>query len=245
MRKLVALLAVAVVAVAIMATPAAAQQAQTQVEVTKTVITPKKTGTKRNPKGVKLSGSVRWTSEAGVEPPIITGATVFLPKQGAYNGGKYAKCSKATLESRKGLGGCPKKSIMGTAKGVAFADTVPANPRVVFVNGGAKFLYFYTTLYNPAFVQAPVVAKITRIKNPQYGYKVRITVPEVLQVVAGVPVALRSFDYQIGGKPYAKDYIVTTGCPKSKKAPFQLETFYEYVDGTTSSSKTKTNIACR
>lgn len=240
MRKLVALLAVVMTVGAIAVAPAAAQT-PTQVEANAQV-TPNKAGTKKNPQGVKLSGTVKWTSEAGVEPPIITAATVYLGKGGTYNGGRYAKCSKRELQ--KTDPNCPKKSVMGKGTGAAFADTVITRPKVVFYNGGSRWMYLYTTLFNPAFVQEPVPAKITKVSG-KWSYKVRITVPENLQIVAGVPIALRDFSYSLGAKKYAKDYITTTSCPKGNKWSFQLETEYLYSTGATSKSQTQDSVPCR
>jgi hypothetical protein len=241
MRKLVALLAVVMTVGAIAAAPSVAQQTQTQVEAN-AQISPNKAGTKSNPQGVKLSGTVKWTSEAGIEPPIVTAATVYIGKGGTYNGGKYPKCSKATLQSNPSK--CPAKSKMGTGTGEAYADNVITRPRVVFYNGGAKWMYHYTTLFNPAFVQEPVPARITKVSG-KWNYKVRITVPENLQIVAGVPIALRNFKYAVGGKKYAKEYIATTSCPKGNKYDFQLETEYLYSDGSRSKSATQDTVPCR
>jgi hypothetical protein len=70
-------------------------------------------------------------------------------------------------------------------------------------------------------------------------------VPEVLQVVAGVPIALRSIKWRAGGKSWAKDWIATTSCPKGNKWGFELETFYLYEDGSRSSSKFADTVPCR
>jgi hypothetical protein len=241
MRKLVALLAVVMTVGAIAAVPSFAQNVKTIVEAN-AQISPNKAGTKKNPQGVKLSGTVRWTSEAGVEPPIITAATAYIGKGGSYNGGKYPKCSKRTLQTKPKS--CPRKSIMGSGTGEALADRVITRPKVVFYNGGARWMYLYTTLFNPAFVQEPVPAKISKVGG-KWNYKVRITVPENLQIVAGVPIALRNFKYSVGGKKYAKDYITTTSCPKGNKYDFQLETEYLYPDGSESKSATQDTVPCR
>lgn len=241
MRKLVALLAVVVAVGAIAVAPSFAQQPQTKVEAN-AKISPNKAGTKKDPQGVKLSGTVKWTSEAGVEPPIITAATAYIGKGGTYNGGKYPKCSKKTLQTKPK--NCPAKSIMGSGSGSAFADTVITRPKIVFYNGGANWMYLYTTLFNPAFVQEPVPAKISKVSG-KWNYKVRIVVPENLQIVAGVPIALRDFKYTLGGKKYAKEYIATTSCPKGNKYDFQLETEYLYSDGSTSKSATADTVPCQ
>jgi hypothetical protein len=246
MRKLVGVLAVVTAVGAIGVAPAAAQQPETTF-TSKAQIFPKKAGTKANPQGIMIKGSLRFrTITPGFEPPIITGGDIFLPKYGKYNGGRYARCSAATLrrDGGAGLKYCPKKSIMGQGSGSALADTVDAKPKVVFVNGGASKILAYTTLYNPAFVQEPVTLNVKKIKHPKWGYKVSFKVPSILQVVAGVPIALQDLNYSIGGKSYAKEYITTTGCPKSKKYPYQGTAHYLYSDGTTSSKTYNSTVPC-
>jgi hypothetical protein len=242
MRKLVAA-ATGVTLVAVLATASVAQAPVTTVTVSPKVM-PNKAGTKKNPQGVKLNGSIKWESEAGVEPPIVTAFDILLTKYGRFNGGKYPKCSQALL-NRRGPSACPKKSIMGSATGEAFADDVITRPKVTFVNGGARDICFYTVLTNPARVQTCVPGKLTKINHPKWGYRLKITVPEVLQVVAGVPIALRSIRWESGGRPWAKDWIVTTGCPKDNKWPYEFTTSYLYEDGSRSASTYKGSVACR
>lgn len=242
MRKLVVPVAGLMLA-AILIAPSVAQTPVTSVTVDAKV-TPNKAGTKKKPQGVKLSGSIRWESEAGIEPPIVTAFDILISKGGVFNGGKYPKCSQAVL-NRNGPSACPKKSIMGTATGEALADDVITRPKVTFVNGGARKICFYTVLTNPARVQTCVPGTITKLNHPKWGYRVKITVPEVLQVVAGVPIALRSIRWESGGRPWAKDWIATTSCPKGNKWGFQLETFYLYEDGSRSSSKFADSVKCR
>jgi hypothetical protein len=242
MRKLVVPVA-AVAFGALLIAPSVAQGPVTSVTVDAKV-TPNKAGTKKKPQGVVLSGKVRWTSEAGVEPPIVTAFNILISKGGVYNGGKYPKCAESVV-NRRGPSACPAKSIMGTATGSAFADDVITRPKITFVNGGAKKICFYTVLTNPARVQTCVPGRIQKMSHPKWGYRVRITVPEVLQVVAGVPIALRDLSWKAGGKPWAKDWIATTSCPKGNKWPFEVETFYLYEDGSTGSSKFADSVACR
>lgn len=245
MRKLVALSAAASVAVAVAAAPAAAQdEPPTPKFVSKAKVKPMKAGTKKRPRGVKIVGAIRIGDTPGWERPIVTGGTVFLPKHGRYNGGKYPKCSKRTL-NRRGPKGCPKKSIMGSGSGSADADGVDAKPDVVFVNGGRTTVWAYTTLYNPAFVQEPVKIAVRKIRHRRWGYKVNFNVPRVLQVVAGVPVALESLRYSIGRKPYARNYIVTTGCPRSKRYPYMATARFLFSTGDRRQSKFRGSVRCR
>jgi hypothetical protein len=242
MRKLAAL-PVALVAAAVVAAPAAAQVPETTF-TSKASISPKKAGTKKNPRGVTLTGSLKFnTITQGVEPPIVTGGDVMIAKGGVYNGGKYAKCSRATMDRNQSVDKCPKESIMGAGKGVAFADTVDAKPDVTFVNGGKNMLWAFTTLYNPALVREPVPISIKKTSG-KWAYRASFRVPKVLQVVAGVPITLRSFNYKIGGKKYAKEFIATTSCPRNNKYPYEAKAFYLYNTNATASSTYKGTVAC-
>jgi hypothetical protein len=86
-------------------------------------------------------------------------------------------------------------------------------PRITIVNGGATRVYFYTVLNNPARVQTAVEGKITKLRgNPKYGYRLDFTVPQVLQVVAGVPIQVT----KLTGSAGRKDWLANTGCPKDR-----------------------------
>jgi len=81
----------------------------------------------------------------------------------------------------------PARIDHGSRTGQALADTTPTTPVVTVVNGGASHVYFWTVLNNPARVQSAVPGDITYLgKHGKYAYKLILTVPAVLQVVAGV-----------------------------------------------------------
>ena len=68
----------------------------------------------------------------------------------------------------------------------------------------------------------PVPATITKTSG-KWAYKLHLSVPTSLQVVAGVPIALRDIKITAGGKSYAKDWLATTSC-SGGKYPYQLTT---------------------
>lgn len=180
-------------------------------------VTPNKAGTKKHPQGVKLAVTAKFDISEAYDPPLVDPVTVLFPKGGLYNGAKYPKCSETTL-ARKGVSGCPKGSIMGKGSGKAMADDVPTYPKVTIVNGGARRVYFYTVLTNPARVQAPIVGKITKLSG-QYSYKLQAQIPKSLQIVAGVPIVLYELTLS-GGKG---DWLATTSCPADKRWRYHAE----------------------
>lgn len=233
MRKLLVISATLVAAAVAMAAIAWADSA-TVISGSAKVI-PNKAGTKKHPQGVKLIVHTHWTTPSDQDRPVVQKGIAFFPKGSLYNGAKYPKCSADTL-NRKGLKGCPPHSIMGTGTGTAWADTVKTVPKITIVNGGRSSVCLYTILNNPARVQACVPGVIQK-QTGQWAYKLTLTVPQSLQVVAGVPIAVEDLTFVSGGKSYAKDWLATTGC-KGGKWPFSVQTFYDNGTDSTFTSST-------
>jgi hypothetical protein len=231
MRKvLIPTIGAAVLAVAAV-TPSVAQSPTTMSVDAK--VSPAKAGTKKKPQGVNLKVHVNWDTPGDLEKPVVQTADVLFPQGSLYNGAKYPKCDENTL-ARKGLTACPKGSIMGKGTATAFADTVMTYPKITVVNGGSGWVYLYTVMNNPARVQAPVPGRITKMSG-KWAYKLHLAVPRVLQIVAGVPIALKTFDVTAG----KKDWLATTKCPGGKW-DFNVETFYS----TGGSTQYTDNIPC-
>jgi hypothetical protein len=199
---------------ALLAVPSVAQT-PIEIDVDAKVI-PNKAGTPSNPQPVTIKVHAELVSELGYERPIMTGGRVLFPRAGTWNGAKHPKCDLNAL-GRGGPGACPKGSIFGKGVATAWADDVITRPRITLVNGGARRVYFYTVLTNPARVRAPVVGKITQLNRGRWKYRLDYHVPEVLQVVAGVPITVTKLDITAG----KGDYLVTTSCPKSRRWPYK------------------------
>jgi hypothetical protein len=250
MRKITFLLPAAAAAAlsASAVVPAIAQSPTPVTTITGSAkVTPNKAGTKKKPQSVKLSfeGSMSTTGEDGLNKPVVNKVEILLPKDGYYAGGKLPKgvkgkvtpkCSEAAMLNGLPQDQCPKGSIVGTGSGTAWADTVKTTVKLTLVNGGANMIYAFTELTNPAVVQLPVPGKIQK-QSGEWGYKVTFTVPEELQVVAGVPISLIS----LKAKTTAKNYLFTTSCPKSKKWPYQVTTF----QNTTEPAVFKSSTPCK
>lgn len=220
------MLGIAVASVTVVAAPSCAQDPPVTTVTAEAQVTPDKPGTEKKPRGVQLEIDVHWDTPGDVEKPVVQRATVMFPKGSKYNGGKVPKCSADTMP-RKGINGCPKGSIMGKGSAVAYADTVMTYPKITVVNGGKDRIYLWTVMTNPARVQAPVPGKLTKVSG-KFAYELELTVPPSLQIVAGVPIALKDFSVSAG----KKDWLATTGCPGGEW-PFEGQTFFD--NGTSSS----------
>lgn len=233
MRKSITAGGVGLLAVAAAATTLAAT-AGPNVTV-KAQITPNKAGTRAHPQGEKLNVKISWQSLGAANQPIVQKFDILFPKGALYNGGKYPSCSYRKLNA-VGPTGCPSASIMGHGTGNAYADTVITHPQITVVNGGAHRVYFYTVLNNPARVQSPVIGQVSPAGG-KYAYKLHVTVPQVLQVVAGVPIELTYLSVKAG----KASWLATTGCGPGGHWPFNVATGYN----TGGSASFTASIPCR
>jgi hypothetical protein len=242
-RKSHGLLTAAVAVGAVAAVPAMAQDLPDTRIVSTAKATPNKAGTPKDPQGTSITASGKLIVEPGFDPPVVTGIEILVGKGLIWNGGKYTKCSKRALD-RRGPKGCPRTSIMGSATATGMADTVPARLKLVFVNGGTDRTYAYATLNNPARVKETLVVTSRKLNSSKWDHREAVRVPETLQVVAGVPVRLTSIKFTIGGKPYAKEYIASTSCPKGGWK-YQVTAHYLYdLLGRTDDEVSTGSIAC-
>ena len=200
----------------------------------KASVSPNKAGTKRHPQPVTLKTKIAWESLGSASQPIVQTFDILFPKGSLYNGGHLPSCSYEHLNA-VGPAGCPKGSIVGSGTGNAYADTTITHPKITVVNGGASRVFFFTVLNNPARVQSPVVGKIKKTSG-KYGYSLHVTVPQVLQVVAGVPIELTLLNVTAG----KGTWLETTGCGPGGHWPFSVSTGYN----TGGSSKFTASIAC-
>ena len=222
---------------ALLVATSAAQDPGSTVMSGEASVTPNKAGTKRKPQPVRITGKVHWETPPGVERPVITGAKVLFPKGALYNGARYPKCSLATLARRPTPSACPEGSIMGRGSGVAFADTVLTRPKITVINGGAKEICLFTLLQYPARIQTCVAGRIRKLSG-KWAYELTLTVPRILQVVAGVPIQLRDFAFSAGSPK--KDWLATTGCGGGRW-PFEITAFYS----TGGSATYRDSLPCR
>jgi hypothetical protein len=212
---------VSIVLVAALAVPSTAQSPIQTTFVIDAQVVPNKAGTPKDPQGVKIKASARFDSPEGVEPPIVTRAEILFPRHGDWNGGRYPKCTERTLD-RDGPERCPKESRIGFMRATAYADTIITRPKIEIFNGGQTLALAYVTLYRPALVQDAIPVRIKLLRSGKWKYRVSFRIPEVLQVVAGVPIAARSVKGWVG----RGEIITSTSCPRSRRWPYQATAWF-------------------
>ena len=244
-RRRVALgTAVAAVA-AVVAAPSAAQAPEAVTTLTvRPTVTPNRAGTPAHPRSVRLDVRVAWSTSGpdGENKPIVQRGVIDFPKGSLYLGGSYphrctaAELGRARLDDHDRLTGKCAKAVTGYGSGSAWADTVKTHPTFQLVNGGAHRVYLYTVLKNPARVTTPVTGVVQR--GGRYGgYRLTLTVPDELQVVAGTPISL------IEGRlrTTAKDWLATTSCPKDGRWPYRGTSYQD----TTAPAVVESFVRCR
>jgi hypothetical protein len=224
MRRLITFAIAPLALAATLAAPSIAQAPPTTLIVEAEVI-PNKAGTPKHPQGVKIKASVTFVHPEGVEPKVVTKGYALFPKGGRYNGDDYPTCSKRLLD-RKGPSACPEGSYMGSITGDAFADTIVTHPKIKVFNGGAKLALAHVTLYRPALVKEAIPVHVKKLRGGKWSYKASLSVPESLQIVAGVPIAVHELHGTIG----RGTWIATTHCPKSRRWEYFGKAYFD--DGT-------------
>lgn len=180
-------------------------------------VTPNEAGTPAHPRGVRIDVRARIGIPEAYDPPLVDSVDVWFPRGGRYNGARHPACSQEVL-ARRGVGGCPAGSVMGSGTGKATADTVFTYPKITVVNGGARKVFFYTVLTNPARVQSPVAGTVTRLSG-KWSYKLHAPIPRELQIVAGIPIVLRELHIVAG----RGDWLATTSCPADHRWRYHVE----------------------
>jgi hypothetical protein len=237
MRKLITLGTIALTASVALVAPSAAQAPETETFViVKAKVIPNKAGTPKKPQGVKIRASVEFVHPDGVEPKIVERAQALFPRYGNYNGDDHVKCTKRLLD-RKGPSGCPKKSQIGYVTGQVYADTVLTRPEIRVFNAGNKLALAHVTLYRPTLVKETIPVRIKELPRGKWKYKVSFSVPESLQIVAGVPIAPKELHGTVG----RGNLIESTGCPKSRRWQYEGTAFF--TDGT--SVTHRDSVPCR
>jgi hypothetical protein len=238
----------AVAAVAVVVVPAMAQDTQdlpaTRI-ISSAKASPNRAGTPKHPQGMKITASARLIVPADVEAPIVTGVDILTGRGLTWTHGKYVTCSKATLD-RRGPSGCPKTSIMGSARADGNADTVATHVDLTFINGGPGKTYIYATLNNPARIRETLTLKTTSLGSGPWAQRETVSIPRSLQIVGGVPLQLTRIKFAVGGKPYAREFIANTSCPRGGWK-YQVTAHYLYrgLGDRTADDVATGSIACR
>jgi hypothetical protein len=189
----------------------------------------------------------------GSEPPLLTGGSLLLPRGLSFHGGDFPICEPRRFRvevSRE----CPEPTVVGAVSppafahraAVALADSVEfSTAHYVFVNGGPRRISAHTTIYNPTLVRDWISFDISRLKAGRWSHRVTFRIPEILRVVAGVPVPWRSVAFEVDGLRRAPGYL-TLGrrCPERGYLAYKASLTFIHNDNTVSEVARRARMRC-
>lgn len=193
-------------------------------------VKPRKAGTPEKPQGMRLGLALKLGSPKGVEPPTLQSAEVGFPPGSRFGGADRPVCSERTLE-QGGPEACPPLSLMGRGSAATYADTVKSTARITVVNGGPDTVYLWTELDRPVRSEAAIVGTIEENGSDE-GLRLKLKVPDKLQLVAGIPIGMRELEIDAG----RGNWLATTQCPDGK---WRFAGSAEFEDGGAVSSETE------
>ena len=246
MKRIALTAMAALIALAVAVSPASAQT-ETVMSVQKFTakVSPSKAGTKKKPRAISLTANPYFddiSPDLGREVQFATvNANVFFPKGGVYNGKQFPSCSSATVFQDEKL--CPKGSQIGSAKG--FGKGLGLDEEVVgkfFNDKGNTVLLVVGD--SPLIIREIVPATLTKLSDPDFSYKLSVSVPRNLQSPApGVIAAVMRFQSTVPVQYVKKGkkkipLLASTQCPAGGwKFRYQADYTTTY-DGAIASSQT-------
>ena len=189
--------------------------AQNSDVTSSTSISPKKAGTKKKPKAVKINTFV----QNNVPGTTASKIEIDFPKTVKISGKGLTKCALGEFAKPGGKANCPPRSKAGT--GVTHATLgqggsgTPLNFDVTAYVGGNNLVIFYIEQQGGG-VNKALQGKISKASG-KFAQKLVISVPpDLQQPVSGVYGNLNDLRTSLFNKKGKNSLISTTGCKKKK-----------------------------
>lgn len=167
---------------------------------------PEQTGTSDSPAPVRIAVDLKITAADPDDTPTVRGVDLTIPEGVDFRAEELEACSVETLEA-DGPSGCPQAARIGTGTITARAGTIEVEGEATAIYGGDDRIALWVSIANPVSVGAAIVGQLE--EQSDGGYRMALQVPEDLQNVAGLPVALDRLRFSLG----RGGALATTGCP--------------------------------
>ncbi len=170
---------------------------------------PEQVGTADQPRPVKIAVDLRITPSAdAVEGDVspVRAVDLAIPPGVLFRSEELSACADDTLAD-EGPTGCPQASRIGGGTIDATAGTLEVDGQATAVYGGDDRVLLWVEIANPVAVGEAIAGRLE--EQPDGGYRLALQVPEALQDVAGLPVALDRLRVSLG----RGGALATTGCP--------------------------------
>jgi hypothetical protein len=187
-------------------------------------ITPVLRAFPKRPQPATLSLSLGFTADQG-QASVLKRAVIFFPYGSQLNGKLFPACDVKELEAQ-GPKACPKGSKIGGGTAAGTAGDVREQISVSLFNGeGGKSIVFYLQGTNPVVLNVPFESPLVLLKGGTYNFRLTVDVPEVLQRIVGLDVAIEDFSVKVDAtrrvKGRKRGYIETMICPPGALVPIR------------------------
>lgn len=175
-----------------------------------------------------LSVNLAFHGPNGQPADTLTQAILKFTYGAKLHGELFPSCSATQIRNHVK---CPKSSQIGSGNALGVLGGGTDNPTeepitVKLYNGPkGKSITFLIKGDAPAVINVPFDAPLKTFKTGSYNYQLTVNVPDILQIVAGIPISLDHFNVKVGAsrKVHGKKrgYIETLICPPLALVPIQ------------------------
>jgi hypothetical protein len=172
-----------------------------------------------------LAVNLTFSGENGTSAATLKQAILRFTYGAHVNGNLFPSCSADKIRNHQA---CPKGSKIGSGTALGTIGDPPnatEEPIVVTIYNGAKgkSLTFRIQGKQPAVIDVPFDAPLKTLSGGAYNYELNVTVPDILQSVAGLPISLKYFNVKVGAarkvKGEKRGWIETLICPPKALVP--------------------------
>jgi hypothetical protein len=181
-----------------------------------------------------LTVNLAFSGENGAQAATLKTVDLKFTYGAHLNGKFFPSCSAEMIRNHDP---CPKGSKIGSGTALGAVGDPPnaaEEPIVVTLYNGpkGKSITFRIQGQQPAVIDVPFDAPLKTFSGGTYNYGLTVTVPDILQRIAGLPVSLRFFNVKVGAttkvKGHKVGYIETLICPPKALVPLQAD--FSFVD---------------
>jgi hypothetical protein len=188
-------------------------------------ITPVLRAFPKQPQPAALTVSLGFTGDDGQRPSVLQRAVIQFPYGSQLNSKLFPSCDPKALAD-KGIKGCPKGSRIGGGTAVGTAADIREVIKVSLFNGAkGKSIVFYLQGTDPVILNVPWASPLEQYSGGLWNFKLTVDVPESLQRIVGLDVAIEDFTVKVDGTRRVhgrkRGYIETLICPPGALVPIR------------------------
>jgi hypothetical protein len=181
----------------------------------------------KRPVPASLSVNLTFTGDNGAEPPVLQQAKLEFPYGANFNGPLFPSCDPGAIADM-GVKACPAGSKIGTgtAVGASSDSSIHEDIAVTLFNGAkGKSIVFYLVGNNPVNINVPFAGPFETFAGGDWHYGLTVNVPDNLQRIAGINVAVEKFDVKVGAtrkvKGRKRGLVEAIVCPPGTLVPIR------------------------